>query len=231
MSKPSTIAIDGPAASGKSTVGATLAASLDYLYFDTGVMYRTVTWAVLDRRIDVDDVEAISRLAETLTIDVTQEGPVDGRQYTVLADGRDVTWQIREAAVDAQVSRIAGYPRVRAALTKQQRRIANSGSIVMVGRDIGTVVLPNADLKIYLEASPQERTQRRIEELAVRGQSADFEAMLRSIVERDAKDRANPVSPMLPAADAIVVQTDHLSVEAVVAKLKELIATRNGSTV
>ena len=157
MPKPSTIAIDGTAASGKSTVGELLAQSLHYLYFDTGVMYRAVTWATLDRAIDIENIEAVSRLAETLIIEVEADGPDDGRQYTVLADGQDVTWDIRSPEVEAAIGRVSAYPRVRAALIAQQRRIAEAGSIVMVGRDIGTVVLPEADFKIFMRASAEER--------------------------------------------------------------------------
>lgn len=231
MSQPSTITIDGPAASGKSTVAAYLAQALGYLYFDTGVMYRAVTWAALERGIAAQDVEAVSRLAETLVIDVTSEGPVDGRQYTVLADGQDVTWRIREPQVNRHVSRVSSYPRVRAALTEQQRRIAAAGSIVMVGRDIGTVVLPEADLKIYLVASAEERARRRYREMTARDQTTDFEEILVSIIERDQQDQANPVSPMLPAQDAVIVDTDQLTVEEVVIRLKELIARyKNGAT-
>ena len=120
MSQPSTIAIDGLAGSGKSTIGALLAQALDYLYFDTGVMYRTGTWAVLDRGVDPGDGQAVSRLAESLQIDVLPNGPNDGRQYTVLADGQDVTWAIREPDVDATVSRVSSYPGVRTVLTEQR---------------------------------------------------------------------------------------------------------------
>ena len=231
MSRPSTIAIDGTAASGKSTVAASLAQSLGYLYFDTGVMYRAVTWTVLDRKISVEDVPSVSELAESLTIDVFFEGFDDGRQVTVLADGQDVTWEIRTPAVDANVSLISSYPRVRAALTAQQRRIAATGSIVMVGRDIGTVVLPEAQLKIFMVASPEERARRRYQESLAQGQAADFEEILAGIVERDELDRTNPVSPMVPANDALIIETDNLSIATVVAKLQALVIQyKNGTS-
>lgn len=224
MSKPSVIAIDGSAASGKSTVGALLAQALGYLYFDTGVMYRAVTWAVLDRKIEIDDVDRVSRLAETLAIKVTSTGPDDGRPYTVLADGQDITWEIRSPEVEAAVAQISSYPRVRAALTSQQRRIAQTGSIVMVGRDIGTVVLPEADLKIFMRASAEERARRRYREALAQGKPANFDEILAAILERDKQDQEKPVSPMIPASDAIIINTDNLSIEEVLARLKQLVS-------
>lgn len=226
--KPATIAIDGFAGSGKSTAAARLAEALGYLYFDTGVMYRAVTWAVLEQGVDPTDGEQVSRVAEALTIDVVPDGPQDGRQNTVLADDRDVTWAIREAAVEAHVSQVSGYPRVRAVLTAQQRRIAAGRSVVMVGRDVGTVVLPDADLKIFLEASAQERARRRCKQLSEQGKPADYEKILTAIIERDKKDHANPISPTVPAHDAVIVNTDDLTIDEVVDKLRRLVlaATR-----
>lgn len=223
LSKLSTIAIDGFAASGKSTVAALLAQALGYFYFDTGVMYRAVTWAVLDRKIDPENSDLVSALAETLKVEVKPDGPDDGRQYTVLADGRDVTWLIRLPEVDASVSLVSSYPRVRAALTAEQRHLAASGSIVMVGRDIGTVVLPDADLKIFLQASAEERARRRYNEAIAHNTPANFEEILKAMIARDAQDRANPVSPTVPAKDAIIVDTDGLTVEQVVGRLKQLV--------
>jgi cytidylate kinase len=235
LTTPSTIAIDGTAASGKSTVGALLAQSLGYLYFDTGVMYRAVTWATLDRKIEVTNIEQVSQLAENLTIDVKPNGPdahhpdahhSDGRQYTVWVDGQDVTWEIRSPEVEKSVSLTSSYPRVRTALTAQQRRIAGAGNVVMVGRDIGTVVLPDADLKIFLRASPEERARRRYRDSLAQGIETNFDKILAAIQERDKKDRENPVSPLIPASDAVIVNTDDLSIEEVVAQLEELVAGR-----
>jgi cytidylate kinase len=223
LSKPLTIAIDGSAASGKSTVGALLAQRLGYLYFDTGVMYRAITWAALNRNIDPRNREFVSALAETLVIEVNPNGCDDGRLYTVLADGQDITWQIRSPEVDAFVSLVSSYPRVRAALTAQQRRIAAAGFIVMVGRDIGTVVLPGADLKVFMRASAEERARRRYDETLAQGKPANFEEILRAMQERDKQDREKPISPMIPAPDAIIIETDHLSVEQVLAQVEQLI--------
>jgi len=226
LTKPSTIAIDGSAASGKSTLGALLAEWLGFLYFDTGSMYRAVTWAVLDQEIPVDDVEAVSALAETLDIHVKPDGPDDGRQYTVLADGRDVTWEIRNPEVEAAIGRVSAYPRVRQALIAQQRRIAGTGAIVMVGRDIGTVVLPQADLKIFLRASAEERARRRCEERIAQGKPANYRQILAAIQERDRQDQEKPISPMIPADDAIIIDTDQLSIADLLAEVQQLIASR-----
>ncbi len=228
-SRPSVIAIDGSAASGKSTVAAKLADWLGYLYFDTGVMYRAVTWAVLNRGIDVDDEAAVSQVAETLAIRVLPDGPADGRQYTVLADGQDVTWEIRTPEVEAAIGRVSSYPRVRAALTEQQRQIAAGGSIVMVGRDIGTVVLPNADLKIFMRASAEERARRRFREKQAQGKPANYQQILEAIIERDRQDAEKPISPMIPAPDAVIIDTDNLTVEQVVERVKQLITARETS--
>jgi cytidylate kinase len=224
LSLPSTIAIDGTAASGKSTVGALLARSLGYLFFDTGVMYRAVTWAALDREIDVENTDEVSQLAETIVIEVKPGDRPDDRQAIVLVDGQDVTTDIRTPAVEAKVSRVSSYPRVRTALTKQQRHIAASGSIVMVGRDIGTVVLPEADLKIFMRASAEERASRRYNEIVAEGKPANFAEILAAIRERDRLDQEKPISPMIPARDAVVVDTDQLEIEAVLAQLMELVA-------
>ena len=172
---PSTITIDGPAASGKSTLGSLLAKHLGYLYFDTGVMYRAVTRTAQERGIPIEDEEAVSRLAEQIVIDAFPATVEDGRQYTILVDGRDVTWELRFPEVDQAVSPVAAYPGVRLALTAQQRRIGQTGRIVMVGRDIGTVVLPEADLKIYLDATVEERAKRRLRERMGHGEDADLE--------------------------------------------------------
>ena len=226
MTQPSTITIDGTAASGKSTVGALLAEALGYLYFDTGVMYRAVTWAVLDRSIDANDIEGTSEIAEVLAIDVKPDGPDDGRQYTVLADGMDITWAIRNPNVEQYVSLVSSYPRVRTALTEQQRRIAAGGHVVMVGRDIGTVVLPDADLKIFLRASAEERARRRYQDSEAQGQNASYEEILAAIKERDKQDIEKPISPLVPADDAVIVDTDGFSIEEVVGQLKQLVAER-----
>lgn len=223
MSKPSTIAIDGPAAAGKSTIGELLAQRLGYLYLDTGAMYRAVTWIALQQGMDIADEEAITALAESVEINITRPTVDDGRQYTVYANGQDVTWKIRRPEVDANVSPVSAYPGVRQALTEQQRRIGRRGRIVMMGRDIGTVVLPNADLKIYLEATVEERAHRRHREILERGEDADYGGVLASMRRRDEIDSRREAAPLRPADDAIIIDTTDLSIAEVLAKVEELV--------
>jgi cytidylate kinase len=217
------IAIDGPAASGKSTIGEMLARRLGYLYFDTGAMYRAVTWAALQQGIDPEDEAAVTRLAQALHIDILPPTAGDGRQYTVLADGKDITWEIRQPEVDANVSRVSAYRGVRAEMVRQQRRIAEGRGIVMVGRDIGTVVLPDADLKLYLDASAEERARRRYQELRERGRPADYDEILAMMRRRDAIDSGREISPLRAAKDAVVIDTTSLTIEQVIAKVLALV--------
>ena len=224
--KPVTIAIDGPAASGKSTVGESLARELGYLYVDTGVMYRAVTWAALEGLIPICDEQAVVAVASRLRIDVGPPSVDDGRQYTVLADGTDITWAIRLPRVNESVSPVAAYPGVRQTLVTQQRRVAAQGPVVMVGRDIGTVVLLHADLKIYLDASPEERARRRWSELQARGERVAFCEVLASMRRRDEIDSHRATSPLRVAEDATVVDTTDLEVGQVLVILKRLIEER-----
>ncbi|MBN1311067.1 MAG: (d)CMP kinase [Anaerolineae bacterium] len=223
MSKPLTIAIDGPAASGKSTLAHALADRLGYLYLDTGVMYRAVTLAALRRGIDLADEAALDELAESVVIDVVAPTVEDGRDCTVYLDGEDVTWQIREAEVDAGVSIPSSYAGVRQALTEQQRRIGERGNVVMAGRDIGTVVLPDADLKIYLDASAEERARRRWLERRGGGRSDSYDEILAGVRRRDEIDSGRAVAPLLPAADAIVLDTTEMDAQAVLAHVMGLV--------
>ena len=221
--RPSTIAIDGPAASGKSTIGELLARRLGYLYFDTGVMYRAVTWAALKRGIPLEDEAAVTELAEALHIDVLPPTVEDGRQYTVLADGEDVTWSIRRPEVDANVSLVSTYRGVREAMVRQQRRVAAGGRIVMVGRDIGSVVLPDAELKLYLDATVEERARRRWRELQERGEPAEYERVLAMMRRRDEIDSHRAISPLRVPDGAVVVDTTDLGVHEVLAEVLRLI--------
>jgi cytidylate kinase len=221
--KPSTIAIDGPAAAGKSTIGELLSRRLGYLYFDTGAMYRAVTWVALEQGIDIADEEAITALAKSIVINIARPTVDDGRQYTVYANGQDVTWQIRRPEVDANVSPVSAYPGVRQALTEQQRRIGRRGRIIMMGRDIGTVVLPEADLKVYLGATAEERARRRHHEILERGEEADYEKVLASMRQRDKIDSEREAAPLRPADDAVIIDTTGLSIAEVLAKVEELV--------
>jgi CMP/dCMP kinase len=215
---PSIIAIDGPAASGKSTLGLRLAQALRYLFFDTGMMYRAITWLVLNRGIHVNDEAAVTALAENVPIEVAPASVPDGRACDVLIEGRDITWQTRLPEVEKNVSAISAYRGVRAALSQQQRRIGQRGRVVMVGRDIGTVVLPNADLKIYLDASAEQRARRRYEEILERGGKADFDEILAKVRERDRIDSTRDVAPLRAAEDAVVLNSDHLTADEVFEK-------------
>lgn len=220
---PSIIAIDGPAASGKSTLAFHLASKIGYLYLDTGVMYRAVTLAVLQQKINLDDESAVTLLAPKVVIDVRSGSQEDGRPYDVLLDGVDVTWKIRQPDVEAHVSKVSAYAGVRQAMTVQQRNIAKRGKVVMVGRDIGTVVCPEAGLKIYLDASAEERARRRYQELIARGESAEYDHILAAMRQRDAIDASRAVAPLKPAADAVIINSDGLDINQVLAKVKTLL--------
>lgn len=219
MKIASIIALDGPAASGKSTVARRLAEDLGYLYFDTGVMYRAITWLGLQNGLNLHDESVLTELAQHAQMDVRPPSRSDGRGYDVLVNGEDVTWQIRSPEVDSNVSIVAAHPGVRKALTAQQRRIGLRGRVVMVGRDIGTVVLPEADLKIYLDASAEERARRRCAEQQARGEQSDYEAVLQAMRRRDQIDSTRAVAPLRPADDAVCLNSDGLNVEQVLAQI------------
>jgi cytidylate kinase len=222
MPVPNIIAIDGPAASGKSTLGRRLADALDYLFFDTGVMYRAVTWGALQRGLPIEDEASVTRLAETAQIDVRPPSRADGRACDVLLEGLDVTWETRRPEVDAHVSPVSAYRGVRQALASQQRRIGLRGRVVMVGRDIGTVVLPEADLKIYLDASAEERARRRYREILDRGGQAEYAEILAGVRKRDEIDSTRAFSPLRAAADAVILDSDKLDADQVFARVEAL---------
>lgn len=226
MHLPDLIAVDGPAASGKSTLALKLAEKLGYLYFDTGVMYRAATLAVIRKGIPVEDIEHVAKFVKTIKIDVQKPSQPD-RMYDVWLDGEDVTWEIRSKKVERFVSPISANAGVRKALTEQQRLIGRRGKTVMAGRDIGTVVFPEADLKIYLEASAEERAKRRYKELVNRGNKADYDEILEGIRQRDKVDSTREVAPLKPASDAVIIHTDHLSIEQVTQKVMDILKNRN----
>jgi cytidylate kinase len=212
---PSTIAIDGPAGAGKSTIGRLLAERLRSLFLDTGAMYRAVALAALREGISTTNEPRLADLAERLPIHIERPvpGETDGRPYTVLVGDEDVTWEIRKPAVESVVSAIASWPSVRTQLVNQQRRMASLGPVVMVGRDITTEVLPDADLKIYLDASLQERARRRYVELQERRREVRYEQVEAEIEDRDAQDMHRAAGALRQAEDAIVVNTEGLSIE------------------
>jgi CMP/dCMP kinase len=224
MRRPARITIDGPAGAGKSTIGEQLAHHLGYVYIDTGAMYRALTWLALQKGISIHDAAALEQLAREADIEITRPLIDDGRQYTVIANGHDVTWDIRNAEVTRAVSTASSHPGVRTEIRQRQREMAQAGNVVMVGRDIGAVVLPDAELKIYLTASAAERARRRHAELVER-LGADNPALpslkevQRDIERRDAIDREN----MRPAEDAVLIATDALSVQQVLAEIYRLL--------
>jgi len=210
------IAIDGPAASGKSSVGIQLAKKLNFAFLDTGVMYRAVTYAAIKEGVGIDDEEGVSELASRIKIEINKPTHDDGRVNDVLIDGEDLTWKIRTPEVNDNVSRVSKYPEVRKILTEKQRDIAKHTDIIMVGRDIGTIVLPDAHLKIFLKASLEERARRRYEEEAERNNGADFESIIENLKKRDQIDSQREIAPLVPAEDAVIVNTDGKSVDEVV---------------
>jgi cytidylate kinase len=212
MSPALTIAIDGPAASGKSTLAELLARRLGYLYFDTGVMYRAVTLAALRAGIGPGTEGKLGELAESVTVDVRPPSQEDGRAYDVLLNGEDVTWEIRSPQVERSVSEVSRVRRVRDAMTRRQREIGSRGEVVMVGRDIGTVVMPDADLKLYLDATPEVRAVRRHRQEDGR---RSLEDTLRDIRHRDQIDSTRAVAPLKPAEDSLVLDTSDMTIEQV----------------
>jgi cytidylate kinase len=220
---PLIIAIDGPAAVGKSTVGTLLAERLGAVFLDTGVLYRALTWLALEERVDVRDEERLSEIARALQVRVLPPSISDGRLNDVLVNRRDVTWEIRSPEVDRHVSEVASHARVRTALIPAQRGAVVGARAVVVGRDIGTVIFPDADVKIYLEASAAERAARRARQ---HGAEADLESVRGALAERDALDRGRAVAPLERAADAVIVETDGVSVEEVVERVSRLVQER-----
>ncbi|MEO7715345.1 MAG: (d)CMP kinase [Capsulimonas sp.] len=213
-----TIAIDGPAGAGKSTVARHLAQRLSYTYIDTGAMYRAVAWAALDRGTPTDDPEAVSALAERLDIHL-EPGDSDERGTRVFVDGREITDEIRTPEISSLTSPLSAIPAVRHRLVALQQRLGALGGVVMEGRDIGTVVLPDADIKVFLTATSHRRAERRRAELSERGLEMSFEELLEQIEERDQRDASRDVSPMVAASDAHVLDSDPYTADEVVERI------------
>jgi cytidylate kinase len=228
MSIPEIIAIDGPAGSGKSTLGKLLAAHLNFLYFDTGVLYRAVTLSVIQQGINVNEAEQVTHIANNIFIDVQQAQKKDERNCVVMVNGEDVSLSIYSPDVDQFVSVVAAIPDVRKTLRDQQRRIGMQGKVVMVGRDIGTVILPEADLKIYLDASVEERASRRYAERMQQGEEVDYDSILSVLQERDRIDSTRDIAPLKLANDAIVIDTDGLNIREVFNKLMKIVEDQSG---
>jgi cytidylate kinase len=222
MQSVATIAIDGPAASGKSVVGVAIARRLGYRFFDTGAMYRAVTWLALRRGIDVHDVGALAALAQSADVAV-RDTPDDAIEPTgVIVDGQDATPHLRTPEVESSVSLVSRVPAVREALVRIQRELAAAGNVVMAGRDIGSVVLPNAGLKVYLDASVEVRARRRAAQMRESGLEPDLDALMADLTRRDGIDSSRQASPLTAAPDAVIINTDTLNIEEVVRRIEAL---------
>lgn len=219
LSVPSAIAIDGPVAAGKTAVGGLVARRLGYRFLDTGSMYRAVTRVALDRGVDLDDAPVLTALARRLRLRLES---VDG-EGRLTADGRDVTDELRTSEVERGVSLVARVSGVRHALVAQQRQIASDGPIVMAGRDIGTVVLPDAAVKVYLTASAEVRARRRHADMVAQGATSDQAHVLEELARRDKIDSERSDSPLRPAEDAILIDTDDLGIEQLTDRIVDLI--------
>jgi cytidylate kinase len=219
--KPQLIAIDGPVAVGKSSVGSLLAKRLGYVFFDTGMIYRAFTWKVLKSGISVKDEQKLCQSANTTKFDFV---PSKEGNLSFLVDGEDISAKLLSPEIEELVPLIAKVAGVRQAMVSEQRKLARRGKLVMAGRDIGTVVLPWAELKIFLTASTEERAKRRHKELLKRGQNSSMEIVLADLKRRDEMDIHRTISPLKPAEDAIIIDTENFSLEQVVDKIYTLAA-------
>ena len=217
MSVSPVIAIDGPVASGKTVVGRAVAERLGYRFVDTGVMYRAVTWLVLEQGAQPEDAGTVSEVVAGATLDIVADG-----QQRVIINGADVTEYLTSPSVEAAVSFVARVPAVREAMVAQQRRMAAEGRVVMVGRDIGTNVLTDAPLKVFLSASKEERVRRRYKEAQTAGRNLTAEDVAENLEQRDTIDSQRELAPLRAADDAVRLVTDGLSVEQVVMRILKL---------
>ena len=216
------VAIDGPASAGKSTVAKIVAKKLHFIYCDTGAMYRSVTFAALKNHVKLDDDQALKELLKTVEIRFVPAEP----EQRVFVNDEEVTQAIRTPEITNNVSLVSAQPSVRAELTKRQQEIAEAGGIVMDGRDIGTTVLPNAEVKIFLVASVHERAVRRFKENQTKGIDTPLDVLEKEIEERDYKDSHREISPLTQAKDAVLVDTTSLTIDQVVDKILEIIAQK-----
>lgn len=229
MPPPRTVAIDGPAGSGKSVIGLWLAGELGYAYLDTGALYRALTWLALRERIPIDDGSALAALADRFAIRVAPPREPDrARGYTLEVDGQPITEQLFTAEVNDKVSPVAAHPEVRAAVLPIQRQVAAHGDVVMVGRDIGTVVMPDADLKIYLDASVEERARRRWDEERGRGRNRSFGEVLADVRQRDRIDSSRATAPLRPADDAVVLNSEGWELDRTKSRVRDLLSPSPG---
>jgi len=215
------IAIDGPAGSGKSTIAARLAKKLGYINLESGAMYRALALKAMEQSVPLDDGEALRRLAESTMIELEPRG--EGNR--VLLDGRDVSLRVREADVTAAASRVSVHPAVRQLMVERQRELGKNGGVVMEGRDIGTAVFPNAEVKVFLDADANIRAERRLRQNGSRS-GEQKQQVLEELVARDQRDRTRSASPLVPASDAVILDTTHKSIDEVVAEVEGIARTK-----
>ena len=220
MAKTYTVAIDGPAGAGKSTIARALAKELGYYYVDTGAIYRTVAYFMDLLGVSPKDADGVERYIDELTIQI--EYDEEGKQH-MLMNGIDVTGEIRTQDISQKASLVSAHAVVREVLLDMQRDVAKAHNVIMDGRDIGTVVLPKADVKIFLTASPEVRAKRRYDELIAKGQTANLEQVLKEIVQRDYQDTHREIAPLKMARDSIKLDTSDLDIEGVLAEMKRII--------
>lgn len=227
MSEKLIVAIDGPSGAGKSTLSKALAKRTGYLNIDTGAMYRSVALLASRRQIDVTDEQALQELCADLSIEFVR----DAERERVLVNGEDVTRKIRTPEVSLLTSRVAACPAVRSAMVRLQRQLGEAGGVVLEGRDIGTVVFPQAQVKFFLSATAEERGRRRYEELLAKGYEVDLQQTIAEVEERDAADSAREHAPLKRAADAIDIDSTRMSIDEVLDEMLRIIVTRQQKTV
>ena len=223
MAKTYSIAIDGPAGAGKSTIAKALAKELGYHYVDTGAIYRTVAYFLDLLGVSPKDVDGVSRYIDELTIDITYDET--GKQHMIM-NGQDVSDEIRTQDISQKASLVSAHAVVRDVLLDMQRDVAKKNNVIMDGRDIGTVVLPKATVKIFLTATPEVRARRRTDELVAKGQQADFEQTLKDIKQRDYQDTNRPIAPLKQAKDAVLVDTSDMDIDTVLATIKKIVGEK-----
>ena len=223
MAKTYSIAIDGPAGAGKSTSARRLAKELNYYYVDTGAIYRTVAYFLDLLGVSPKDVDGVERYIDELTVEIDYDE--EGKQHMFM-NGMDVTDDIRTQDISQKASLVSAHGVVRDMLLDMQRDMARNYNVIMDGRDIGTVVLPKADVKIFLTASPEVRAQRRLDEMLAKGQKANFQQVLKDIQQRDYQDTHREIAPLKMAKDSVKVDTSDLDIEGVIAAIKEIIGKK-----
>ena len=223
MAKTYSIAIDGPAGAGKSTIAKRLAKELGYRYVDTGAIYRTVAYFLDLLGVSPKDVDGVERYIDELTIEI--EYDADGVQHMIM-NGMDVSGDLRTQDISQKASLVSAHAVVREVLLDMQRNVARKHNVIMDGRDIGTVVLPKADVKIFLTADPEVRAKRRYDELIAKGQKADLNTILKEIQQRDYQDSHREIAPLKQAKDAVLVDTSKLDIEGVVAAIRDIVGKK-----